>query len=81
MLKLMRNLLGDYKVICHEENKKLHKIKWGYIEALNDVQEDLGFTFANKLKKKHIIWIKHKMNISLAAQTLSSSVAKAIDFL
>ena len=65
MLKLMKNLLGDYKVICykvicHEENKKLHNIKWGSIEALNDVQEDLGFTFANKLKKKHIIWINTK---------------------
>ena len=37
--------------------------------------------FANKLKKKHILWAKHKMNVRLAAQTLSSSVASAIDFL
>ena len=81
MLKLMRILLGDHKVICHKENMKLHKIKLGYNEALNNVQEDLGFTFANTLKRKHIIRIKNKMNVSLAAQTLRSSVAKAIDFL
>ena len=28
-----------------------------------------------------MLWTKHKMNVSLAAQTLSSSVATAIDFL
>ena len=50
-------------------------------ENLNNLQEDLGFSFANKLKKKHIVWTKHKMNVSLAAQTLSGSVANAISFL
>ena len=33
------------------------------------------------MKKKHVLWTKHKMNISLAAQTLSSLVATSIDFL
>ena len=56
-------------------------IKWQYIEELNNVQQDLGFTLGNKLKKKHIAWTKHKMNVKLAVQTLSSSVATAIDFL
>ena len=56
-------------------------INWHYIEALNDIQENLGFSLANKLKKKHVLWTKHKMNVSLTAQTLSSSVATAIDFL
>ena len=41
----------------------------------------LGFSFANKLKKKHITWQKHKMHVNLAVQTLSNSVADAIDFL
>ena len=40
-----------------------------------------AFTFANKVKKKHVDWTKHKMKVNLAAQTLSSSVATAIDFL
>ena len=82
LMKLMRNLLGDYKVICHQDTSgQLHEIRWQYIENLNSLQEDIGFTFANKLKKKHILWIKHKMNVSLAAQTLSGSVANAISFL
>ena len=54
MIKLMRNLLGDYKVICHEDDDCLEKIQWQYIEQLNAVQEDLGFSLTNKLKKKHI---------------------------
>ena len=81
MLKLIRNLLGDKKVIYAETNGSLMPIKWQYIEELNNVQQDLGFTLGNKLKKKHIAWAKHKMNVKLAAQTLSSSVATAIDFL
>ena len=55
MLKLMHNLLGVYKVICKEENGELQEIKWQYIENLNNIQEELGFTLANKLKKKHIL--------------------------
>ena len=81
MVKLLRNLLVDKKVICHEQNGKLEEISWWYIESLNRLQEDLGFSFANKLKNQHIEWTRHKMNVSLAAQTLSSSVAAAIDFL
>ena len=80
LIKLMRNLLGDYKVICHQDrNGQLHAIRWQYIENLNNLQEDMGFSFA-KLKK-HILWTKHKMNVSLAAQTLNGSVANAISFL
>ena len=64
-----------------EQMVEMRPIKWEYIERLSSLQEDLGFSFANKLKKKHILWSKHKMNVSLAAQTLSGSVAQAIDFL
>ena len=82
MMKLMRNLLGDYKVICHEgKNGQLHPIKWQYIENLNNLQEDLGLSFSNKLRKKRILWTRYKMNVCLAAQTLSGSVAEAIEFL
>ena len=52
-----------------------------YIEVLNTLQEDVGFTLANKLKRKHTMWTKHKTNFSLAAQSLSASVASSIDFL
>lgn len=81
MLKLMRNLLADYQVISENIHGTSYAIKWEYIEALNSLQEEIGLTFANKIKKKHIDWTKHKMNVKLAAQTLSASVASAIDFL
>ena len=76
MIQLMRNLLGDYKTIFHKVDDEQQEIKWQYTEDLNT-----GFTFANKLKWKHIVWTKHKMNVSMAAQTLSHCVASAIDFL
>ena len=78
----MRNLLTDYKGICHEEHGNMYQICWKYIESLNNVQEELGFTLANKLKKKHVEWTKHKMKCKHScSNTLSASVATAIDFL
>ena len=67
--------------MCHDENGKCSYIQWQNIDMLNNVQEDLWFYLANKLKKKHISWTKHKMNVKVAPQTLSSSAASAIDFL
>jgi hypothetical protein len=49
--------------------------------SLNRIQESEGFTFANKFSSKYLQFEKHKMNVKLAAQTLSSSVADAIEFL
>ena len=80
MIKLIQNLLGQYKVICHEENSELKQIKWEYIGIYLGVQEEVRFSFSNKLKKKHLLWEKHKMNVKPAVQTLSLSVATAIDF-
>ena len=51
------------------------------LRPLISVQEDLGFSLANSLKQKHILWTKHKMNVRIAAQLLSSSVASATNFL
>ena len=56
-----------------------YKIKQEVLQQ-NTLQEEIGLNFANKLMR-HKDWTKHKMNVSLAAQTLSSSVATAIDFL
>ena len=81
MLKLIQNLLADFEVISNTINGETQEIKWKYITTLNTLQEEIGLNFANKLKKRHVDWTKHKMNVSLAAQTLSSSVATAIDFL
>ena len=55
MIKLMQNLLGDKKVIQYVENGQPHMINWYYIEAQNNIQENLGFSLANNLKKKHVL--------------------------
>ena len=81
MIKLVRNLFGDFKTIQLQSDGELKLIQWCFLEDLNAVQEMLGFSFANKLKKKHITWQKHKMHVNLAVQTLSNYVADAIDFL
>ena len=52
-----------------------------YIENLNKLLQEWGFSFTNKQITKNIQWHKHKINMTLAAQTLSALVASAIDFL
>ena len=42
---------------------------------------DEGFRFANKLSNHHIQFQRHKMNVSVVAQTFSSSIADALGFL
>ena len=63
------------------ENGHSYKASWKYIVNLNDVQESTGFKIATKPKRRHIDWTKHKVNVSMAVQTLCSSVTDAIEFL
>ena len=77
MLKLARNTLGKFKQLkCGDEI-----IDWNYIVLLNNYQERLGLKFANKLSKTHVYYKNNKMKVKLAAQTLSSSVADALEML
>ena len=48
---------------------------------MHDIQENEGPKFGNKLSKGHVIFHRHKMNVKIAAQTFSSSVADALEFL
>jgi hypothetical protein len=75
MLKLARNALGYF--VDGDGNE----IKWHYIKELQQLQQQEGLNLANKLSMNHFKYDKHKMNVRLAAQTLSSSVANAIEFL
>jgi len=77
MLKLMRNLLADKKVLVDTDG---NFIKWSYIEELEKLQHNEGLRAGNKLTNRHINWMRQKMKVKLAAQTLSSSVAKAMLF-
>ncbi|XP_065642826.1 DNA transposase THAP9-like isoform X2 [Hydra vulgaris] len=78
MLKLARNALCDLEVLKGCDGKY---IKWSYIKALHEIQEKEGLKFANKISIKHIYFQRHKMNVKFAAQTLSSSVPNATEFL
>ena len=56
-------------------------IQWSFFQQLCLLQDAEGFTLGNKFSAQHLQFQKHKMNVRLAAQTLSSSVADAIEFL
>ena len=76
-IKNVRNCLASMEIIFHNSQP----IKWHYIKKLDYIQQEDNLHLANKLKSKHIQFQNHKMNVKLAVQTLSSSVADAIDFL
>jgi len=72
MLKLVRNTLGEKKSIVDGSDRF---IKWDYIDMLHKLQEQDGLHFGNRLRSAHIAWHRNKMNVRLAAQLLSESVA------
>lgn len=77
MLKLVRNALSSLG--CLKDGSGA-SVSWHYIVQLQELQEKEGLHAATKLRAAHIQWQKQKMKVNLAAQTLSTSVADAIEF-
>lgn len=77
MLKLVRNSIADKKSFIDGQG---NYIKWQYVEQLHELQEREGLHLGNKLRGAHIAYFKKKMNVKLAAQLLSESVAKSLQF-
>ena len=77
MLKLVRNMFQAYGSFKSPSGA----VNWHYLKALSSLQEKEGLHAANKLSSKHIHFQNQKMKVSLAAQTLSSSVALALTML
>jgi len=77
MIKLVRNTLGDKKILINKYNEP---IKWSCIADLHRIQESKGLHAANKLKKPHIQYYENKMNVRLCVQTLSASVSSSLLF-
>jgi hypothetical protein len=77
VLKIVRNMLEAYRTISSPSGN----ISWAYFSKLNAVQNRAGLHLANKLSDRHINFKKQIMKVSLAAQTVSSSVAMAMKFL
>lgn len=71
LIKLVRNCLGDMKNLSDRFDRQ-----WKFIEQLyRSTQNDLC---SHRLTKRHIDWKATPMKVTLATQTLSSSVAHSI---
>ncbi|KAJ8264015.1 hypothetical protein GJAV_G00144120 [Gymnothorax javanicus] len=77
MLKLFRNLLDAYGCI----RSATGRVDWNCIKALNSVQDQAGLRLGNRLSQRHISFHRQKMKVNLAAQALSNSVAKSLQYL
>jgi predicted RNA-binding protein (virulence factor B family) len=62
------------------KNGKGEIIDYKYIILLHELQQTTGLRAGNTLTQKHVNFKKQIMKINLVAQTLSSSVADALDF-
>ena len=51
LIKIVRNCLGDIRIIFDPDGNKVH---WKYIRRLHELQSSKGLFLANKLRKKHI---------------------------
>lgn len=78
MFNLIRNCFGTFKKF---KTNEMAIIDWTFIEKLCNKQESDGLHAATRLRRRHLLWAKEKMKVSLAVQTLSKSVADALDFL
>lgn len=76
-LKNIRNALEFWQVIFDGNDKR---IEWRFIRELALLQEQTGLRLGNRLRETHINFKKMIMKVFLAAQTLSASVADAIEF-
>ncbi|GFS06954.1 THAP domain containing 9 [Elysia marginata] len=77
LIKVVRNCLADLKILKCNSGKLT---KWQYIVELHQLQVKHTLYLGNKLKGKHLDYTRNKMNVRLAAQTLSASVADAIEY-
>lgn len=78
MEKLARNCIAGNKVLLDENDAKF---EWHYFESLEMFRNEKNLTLTHKLTKKHMQWFRCKMNVRLAAETLSNSVAASMQFL
>ncbi len=77
MFKLTRN---TWATLGSLRNPQGEEIKWHFIESLHELQDSIRLRLGNKLKRQHIDWKHVMMKVNIAAQTLSSSVADAIEY-
>lgn len=82
MIKLIRNCIARF----NDKNQKFmdgqgNEICFQYIKDLLELQLSKNINLSNKVTKTHIEFHNIKMNVRIAAQTISNSSATAIEFL
>lgn len=78
MEKLMRNLLGNHKVLLDENE---NQIEWSLFVNLQKIST-YGNLLTHKLTQKHTKeWARNKMNVRLVCETFSNSVASSMKLL
>lgn len=78
MEKLMRNLLGNHNILFDKDD---NKIEWKYFVKLVELSRESNILKTHKLTRKHIEFDRNKMNVRLAAETFSTSVADTFTIL
>lgn len=74
MLKLVRKHFSTGNIYCQNE-----LIDWGLLKLLVERQRWSNFNLCNKLTQHHIDWQHKPMNVRLAAETISRSVADTLE--
>lgn len=77
MEKLVRNTLANKKVIFNNKNEK---IEWKFFELLYSCSREYDMK-THKITKKHLQWKRNAMNVRLAGETMSQSVANSFKYL
>lgn len=74
MLKLARGCLAHHQLYFN--GKSMH---WNFIANLHKMQQERNLNLGNKLTDMHINFHYKPMNVKIAAQTMSNSVADCVD--
>lgn len=74
MLKLVRRYLASQLLYYNGD-----RLKWNLLEILARKQDNDNFELGNKLSRDHINFNSAPMKVSLAVQTMSNSVADALE--
>jgi hypothetical protein len=77
---LLKNLRGALHSLQEISEPTFGTARWLDIVKLENLQGTEGLRAANKLTNNHVNFQQQKMKVKLAAQVLSSSVAKALEY-
>jgi len=77
MLKLIRNAFAHDDMYDADGNI----ISWDFLKKLVDVQDFQGLHLGTKIRRQHIDFDQNKMNVRLAAQTISENSSVALRYM